>query len=150
MPKDFVLKKDTEFAKVWVKIGSEMNDQQPIYGALHYFPNCNNPELILQLLREGRAEWDALIDKYEKLDEYCNDNTQVFRVLQKSILNSTQREFVEKKVWFRGVDPDSDPESQDNECIYLWTSSTPDELYPMNKAYIRGDTILGIARIGKR
>ena len=30
-----------------------------------------------------------LIDKYERLPEYCNGNTQVYRVLQKSILNST-------------------------------------------------------------
>jgi len=55
------------------------------------------------------------------------------------VANTSQREFIYKKIFF----------SSDNGDIYLWITSCPDELHPINQ-YTRSDSLLGINIMGKR
>jgi hypothetical protein len=60
----------------------------PIIKSEHYFPNIDDPEIILRALNEERQEWDDSVDKYDPLEEYFNDNTRVYRLLNKSVINT--------------------------------------------------------------
>jgi hypothetical protein len=54
------------------------------------------------------------------------------------------REFIDKKIFFTS-------ESNENEEeIYIWVTSVPNELYPESNDYVRSDTLQGIVKIGKR
>ena len=79
----------------------------------------------------------------------------MYRTVNKSIANTTQREFLEKKIWFRESDTIRTIEEEQyyksgHNDIYVWISSVPDSFYPTNKKYVRADSILGINRFGKR
>ena len=87
-----------------------------------------------------RLEWDKSIEINEEFKEFRTDNTMVCRIVNKSIANTSQREFIDKKIYFK---------STDNDDIYLWITSCPDELHPINN-YTRSDSLLGINRMGKR
>ena len=41
---------------------------------------------------------------YDELKEYTTDYSKTFRTVNKSIANTTQREFLDKKIWFRESD----------------------------------------------
>ena len=57
---------------------------------------------------------------------------------------------MDKKIWFRDSDTSSKAESAAAaDDIYLWVSSAPDSSYPMNKAYVRARSLLGLTRIRK-
>ena len=53
------------------------------------------------------------------------------------------REFIDKKIYFTSG-------NENDEDIYIWVTSIPDELYPESKEYVRSTTLQGIVKIGKR
>ena len=53
------------------------------------------------------------------------------------------REFIDKKIFFTSAE-------NENEDIYIWVTSVPNELYPASNEYVRSDTLQGIVKIGKR
>ena len=69
-------------------------------GCEYIIPNCDDPSLILAACGDYRFEWDHGLEVFDELKQYTNRNTQVFRVLNGSVCNTTQREFIDKKVWF--------------------------------------------------
>lgn len=78
-----------------------------------------------------RKEWDDQKEVYEELEEYSNENTRIYRILNKSIAGTHQREFIDKKIWFRENDTVDHPfTSEDDNDIYMWVSSAPDHFYP--------------------
>jgi len=59
---------------------------------------------------------------------------------------------LDKKIWFRESDTVEDPSTvkeEDND-YYMWISSAPDSFYASNKKYVRGITIVGMCRFGRR
>ena len=71
-----------------MKWGSDFHKTVPTIQHEHYFPNCNDPVLILKALNELRTQWDDSLDAYDELKELGNDNTKVYRILNKSVLKS--------------------------------------------------------------
>ena len=73
-------------------------------------------------------------------------------MLNKSIAGTSQREFIDKKIWFREADTLEDPSSisEAENDYYMYISATPDSFYPMNKKYVRGDIVVGMSKFGKR
>lgn len=67
----------------------------------------------------------------------------------KSVASTAQREFLDKKIWFRESDIDGNVEEDQND-IYLWITSAPDSFWPMNKKYVRADALIGLSRIARR
>ena len=135
--------------KVWNRWeGSEFSKTQPVLRTELYFPDIDNPEMILKALLHDRLEWDKSVDKNEELTEYCNGNTFVVRTVNKSVIGTAQREFIDKKIYFRASDAEEVDPMQDD--IYLWVTSAPDELVPITSSYVRSDSLLGIQRMGRR
>lgn len=151
--KEWELKKTTEMSTIKTKKYSEFSKSFPVLCAEHVFPDCDDPELILKCLNEYRFEWDNNLEVHDELTQYTNSNTKVYRILNKAVLNTAQREFVEKKVWIKNSDLVKDGEEipeEDQSDIYLLISSVPDELYPFDSKYVRGKAIMSVTRFGKR
>ena len=87
-----------------MKYGSDFHKSVPVIQHEHHFPDCQDPELILKALNELRLEWDEALDACEELKELANDNTKVYRLLNKKVLGTAEREFLDKKIWFRTSD----------------------------------------------
>ena len=68
-------------------------------------------------------------------------------MLNKSVINTAPREFIDKKIYFTKSQVRGDSNDKD---IYIWGTSAPDELYPIDKSLRRSDSLLGIFLIGKR
>ena len=74
-------------------------------------------------------------------------------MVNKSVIKTTPREFLDKKIWFREQDTLlagqklKDAEYND---YYMWISSAPDSFYPLNNDLIRADALIGLTRFGKR
>jgi len=56
--KSWELKKETDLLTIRMKYGSEINKSIPVISHSHYFPDCDNPSLILKCMNEFRKEWD--------------------------------------------------------------------------------------------
>lgn len=144
------VKKQTELTTVRMKYGWHFHDKLAVHSHYHIFPNCKDPQLILDCLKDLsiRKEWDDNLDQSEELTQYQNQNTSIQRLLNKSVINTAQREFIDKKFWFRDsqTGDNVDPEFDD---LYVWTTAAPDSCYQMNKKYVRAWGI-SIGRIGRR
>ena len=66
----------------------------------HLFLDVDDPKLVLQAINETRIKWDTGIERFDELKEYTSENTSVHRLLMNSILNLSQREFIDKKFFF--------------------------------------------------
>lgn len=86
--KTWDLKKETELSKVRMKYGSDFHKSVPVIQHEHHFPDCHDPKLILKALNEMRAEWDESLDACEELPQLTNDNTQVYRLLNKAVVGT--------------------------------------------------------------
>lgn len=64
------LKKKTDFSKVRMNKGSDFHKSVPVIQHEHYFPDCEDPELILKALNELREEWDDSLEAYEELENH--------------------------------------------------------------------------------
>ena len=136
-----------------MKYGSDFSKNFYVMGCEYIIPNCDDPKLILAACGEMRFEWDKGLESFDEIKEYANRNTQVFRMLNKSVLNTAQREFIDKKIWFFEsdtlVEGEKVKEGEEND-IYLWVTSTPDSFWPIEKPIVRCDTLLGLTKICKR
>lgn len=142
------LRKDTEMIKVWVNwSGSELNKHLPITRCEHYFPDVEDPEVIFAAYNEHRLKWDDTLKVHEEIPEYTNKNTIIYHLVNTSIMNLACREFIDKRIHFRTRD--FQPNSKYPDDIYLWVTSTPDEVQDLDANYCRSDSLLGYVRIGK-
>ena len=135
-----------------MKWGSQLNSSLPVLKSEHLFPDCEDPELLMSSQHDYRHEWDEQLEAFEELTEYTNQNTKIFRLLNKSVAGTAQREFIDKKIWFRESDTVQDPskvKDEDND-FYMWISSAPESFYEMNKKFVRAEAIIGLCRFGKR
>lgn len=83
------LRKSTDLIKVWTNSnGTAINQNIPAMRVEHYFPNIDDPGLILQALNEWRPEWDRSMSIIEELTQYRNANTQVHRLVNKAVLGT--------------------------------------------------------------
>ena len=74
-------------------------------------------------------------------------------MVNKSVIKTTPREFLDKKIWFRESDTLLEGEELENSeynDYYMWVSSAPDQFYPLNNDYVRADALIGLTRFGKR
>ena len=144
-------RKATEHVKVWTRWeGTEFNSDMPVVRAEHYFPDIDDPEVIFKAFVQWRREWDDQIEVNDELTEFTNDHTVVNHVVNKSVIGTQQREFIDKKIYFRTSDVQPDVDPQDDE-IYMWVTSAPNELHPVDPSkFTRADTLLGIQRMGRR
>jgi len=104
---------------------------------------------VVRALEDDRFEWEDTTDKYDKLTEYYKTNIQVNRTLNKSYLNSAQREFVDKKILFRTSDVMENCKSHDND-YYFYGSHVPDEIYTIDKKFIRSHSLQALCKVGRR
>ena len=73
----------------------------------------------------------------------------VSHTVNKSVIGTDPREFIDKKIFFKTSEVENVPVEDDE--IYLWVTSAPDEVIPPNpKKYVRSDSLLGINRMGRR
>ena len=109
----------------------------------------DDPSIILKALNNNRLEWETQLDHLSELEEFRNHFTQVNRCINKSVLSMACREFIDKKIFFKisEVDPSV---SDDDEVIYQYVTSVPDELFQIDKKYVRSYSLIGAHRIGKR
>ena len=77
-----------------------MDSSFPMSSVLHYFPGIKDPKLILRAMNECRSEWDQSMDVIQEITEFRNDNTMVHRLVNRSFMGSSCREFVDKKIFF--------------------------------------------------
>ena len=67
----------------------------------------------------------------------------------KKVLGATQREFLDKRIFFYKSEV-KELENGEDDDIFIWTSSAPNELCPEDKSrYVRAETLFGLMRIGK-
>ena len=124
-----------------------MNQSLPKVSALHIFPEISDPNFILSALNEWRHEWDESMDQCEELTQFRNPSTRVHRLVNKSVMGTSCREFIDKKLFFHTSEMSDVEESQSDE-IYMWVTSTPNEVYQLNPKYTRADSLLGMYKIG--
>jgi len=72
--------------------------------AEHMFPDIEDPEILFKHYNELRGDWDPGFDTRERLDEFSNENTMVYRSVCNPGLGLTPREFIDKAVHFRRSD----------------------------------------------
>ena len=66
-----------------------------------------------------------------------------------SVMNMNQREFIDKKLVFSRIQATGKNDKDNSDDIFLWVTSTPNDLYPMSTKHVRSDSIIGIVRIGR-
>lgn len=69
-------------------------------------------------------------------------------MLAGKILGLAQRELIDKRIFFKKSEV-VDLKEGENDDIYMWTTCCPDSIYPRNKQYVRAETLVGLARIGR-
>ena len=84
----------------------------------------------------------------EELTQFRNPNTRVQRLINKSVMGTSCREFIDKKLFFSTSDINPLKENEQDD-IYMWVTSTPNDVYPMNPKYTRADSLIGMYRIGR-
>lgn len=129
----------------------------------YYFTNTNDPKLILDAITETRNLWDDGLDCFDEIEGLRTEHTSVHRLLMNSVLNLSQREFIDKKIYFtraeaiaqakeRGLlelEKELDQIEDNSDDIFVWTTSAPNDLYPICPNFTRSDSIVGIMRIGR-
>jgi len=142
---------------VWTRWeGTKAAPSLPISRAEHYFPDIDDPRIILAALIDFNHEWDDNVEKVVKLEEFRNTNTDCGLIEFKKVIGTSPREYLDKKFFFRTADALEQVEDTETEIgdgdpsdIYMWTTSAPDELHPTSQNTVRADSILGIMKIGK-
>lgn len=145
-------RKEAELVKVWNRWeGSEFSMGNPVLRAEHYFPDINDKEVLLQALLHERMEWDKTLEKCDELTDFTNEHTIVHHCVNKGVLGTQGREFIDKKIYFRTSDIDPQLKGKDQDEIYLWVTSAQDDIVPNNPSKnTRAQSIIGMWRIGKR
>lgn len=157
----YTLQKESDLVRVWTRSsGIDVNPDIPVARVDHFFPDVDDPRLILCALNDYRADWDG--ENYTTLDtlsEYTNANTQVQRLVSKGKFAIAGREFYDKKVFFSvrqavlglsGAERAKETKSCDLDDFYMLVTSVPDELVPPAPSQVvRADTIFGFYVIGK-
>ena len=93
--------------------------------------------------------WNDAYDSVVNLTDYRSKNSIVQQAKAKKVLGTTQREFLDKRIFFYKSEV-KELEDGENDDIYVWTSSAPNELCPEDKAkFVRAETLFGLMRIGK-
>ena len=64
----------------------------------YYFTNINDPKLILNAITDTRHLWDNSLDSFDEIAELRTEHTSVHRLLMNSVINLSQREFIDKKI----------------------------------------------------
>ena len=64
-------------------------------------------------------------------------------------MNLPCREYIDKKLYFTNKQTDSTDRKRQDDDIYLYITSTPDEIFAMSQKYQRADSIIGINIIGR-
>jgi hypothetical protein len=114
----------------------------------HHFPDIDDPQKILDALIKTRGTWDDSLSKVTELSQFNNRHVSVHHLVNKGVVGTQSRDFVDKKVIF--WTSDVDPSTEDNE-IYMWVTAAPDEILPVDKAQCtRAYSVLGVQRIGRR
>lgn len=91
------------------------------------------------------------MSEIRELPEFTNDHIAIHLLENKPVIGTTPRQFIDKKIFFRTSDADSSVKGTDQDEFYIWVTSTPDDIVPIDsKKYVRAESILGIQRIGKR
>ena len=87
--------------RVWAGwAGSQFNKDLPMMKTEHYFLEVDDPRILLEAIVTERLQWDSGINKFEELPEYTSEHTSVHRLLMNSVMNLSQREFIDKKFIF--------------------------------------------------
>lgn len=66
----------------------------------HYFTDIDDPEIIKKAFIEDRLAWDTGVESFQELEEFTTAYTSVHRLLLKSVSVVSQREFIDKKLFF--------------------------------------------------
>lgn len=156
------LKTDEPKIKIWVNYkGIPTAPDWPIVQAESYFPDIDDPRILLAAILWFREEFDSE-DKTvcEVLPQFSNDNTMVRRFVSKASMMASARESVEKFCYFktsRALDglPEAiaieELSTGALEDIYILNSAVPLQTSPVqDKNHVRIDRMFGFATIGWR
>jgi len=96
-----------------------------------------------------RPQWDKKSELIEEIKEYRTNCLLVHHHVNESIMNLPCREYIDKKVYFTNKEADSNDSKRQDDDIYLYITSTPDEIFSISTKYQRADSIIGINIIGR-
>ena len=108
-----------------------------------------DPQIIFDSMNWKRMEWDQQMTEVIELTEWTTKHTSVHVLNNKSVIGTTPRQFIDKKIFFRTSDVDPAVKGTDKDEIYIWVTSGPDELYPLDSKFVRAHANLGIQKIGR-
>lgn len=88
--KSWDMKKNTKFAKVWIRWkGTEIDPDYPIIRAEHYFPDIDDPKIVIACLNEMKQEWDQSQHSQDEVTEFRSKNCYIVSIKMKSVLGTS-------------------------------------------------------------
>ena len=155
--KEWDLRKSTKLARIHVRWrGSDVDPDYPIIRAEHFFPDVDDPRIILACINDFKKEWDKSASIWHELEEFRSKNCFVVCVHQKSVLKTAVREMFDKKIIFTAqdaLDEYEDPKAEldfgSPDDIYMWVTEAPNELLEIKPGNVRIHSHFGCTRIGR-
>lgn len=132
--KNFINKYDESCLKLSILDHNELSDNTPVIRSeiilkkSKFKNNIPTIEEIVEslLIPEKRMKWDINFKEFEILKK-INENTLITRMVSTEQLTMiSEREFIEKKIFFF-----------DNGVFYYFCSSIPDDIYPPKREPVR-------------
>lgn len=98
----YTTQKNTKLIKVWTRSrGIDECPEIPISRCDHYFPEIDDPKLLVSALKDFRVEWDGSnYSLLETLKEHTSPNFTVQRQVTHGRLGTSGREFIDKCILF--------------------------------------------------
>lgn len=150
----------TKELRVWSRTrGLDFNSGLPLVQLEFYFPEIDDPRIIVAACNDFREEFDMKgNEQITELSQYRNDNTRVYHIVGKKTVVAP-RECSEKRLFFqakRAVQDLNETEALielgegSSDDVYAWISSPPNEICPeVAKGAVRAERIFGFNKIGR-
>eukprot|EP00347_Sterkiella_histriomuscorum_P010811 403374833 len=132
-------KLNTDLTKVWSKTGSKYDKSNPFIKCEWIFHETQEPKDVFDcyMLMEQRLKWDEGLAQYEEFQS-INEYLQVVYVVSKAPMNFKNRDFIEKRIYFKH-----------DGCHYIYITAVPDSIKPATKVNERAKSVVGCFKIEK-
>jgi len=118
--------------KIWMKIGSSFNESVPLVKVRYSLEGEIDFAEFRTILREERTTWDNSFVEYNISEKVNSEVTILYYVVKPPIFLMKARDFVEKTILM-----------EENETLYEYYSSIPNEAFELKDKYQRCETIFG-------
>ncbi|CDW80080.1 UNKNOWN [Stylonychia lemnae] len=126
-------KLDANNTRVWTKTGSKYDKSNPFIKCEWTFNETNDPRDYMDFNK--RLKWDDGLAEYSELLK-ANKNVQVVYVVSKAPLNFKNRDFLDKRIFFKHEG-----------AYYIYITSAPDSVKPPTNQNQRAKSVVGCFKI---